>query len=456
MREQVRSTEAQKAPGADPAAVVRRAPLRAAPAPTTRGALRPGGVVAGTGDVLAVARAARLPASAADPSVGRARRSDVIRRELDPALRDGLIHQRGAARGIDARSATRDVDRSAGARPAAPQADPGAEEAERIEAERKAAEKQQLRARFDEPENVATRQRRAEEERLRQAAAEASAQAQAAGRAEWEATVAEQRAGLARVTERRETLILEGLDDALLLNHPELHRAVADVKRASASFDVAGAERAVATAERCFAEVSALVEQFDDLQTRFVRLETLGIGAKKRKAADSVRTALSERTTKPWKEFGAGLTDVAATVTSLEGTRQRREEHEGAAAERKLVEQAEHEFARNPKKETLQAQLDKQLIGRGEVTRTYRSSDDTGPGEFSVEVTIKRLSSIVIHAHCHADGTPKPGGATHWKYFTERKIRGRSHPLTTKLIGELVDKNAAKRHRDKNPALKGT
>ena len=68
-------------------------------------------------------------------------------------------------------------------------------------------------------------------------------------------------------------------------------------------------------------------------------------------------------------------------------------------------------------------------------------------------MTVLPLREIVIHAHCVPDGTPKPGNGTHWKYLSERTQPGKSHDLTDDLITSLVDKVAAKKHRDGNRAI---
>ncbi len=400
---------------------------------------------------------ARLPGPLADaPSPGRIQRSAVIRRELDPNLRDALIHQRGAARGIDARSATRDVDRSAGLRPVQPAPDPGAEAATQEAARQRDAERAAREARFNDPTNVATRAERAQADEQREAAALAAAQAQMQEKQDWEQIVTKQFADRQAILDRRETLVLSGLDDALILRFPELRAADAEVLRATSALDIDAATNAIDTAEKCFSQVAALVEKVDDLAGRFAVVRKEGIGTKHQRNAEKVRVGLAKRTELPWAEFAETLPEVETLVVALEKTLTRREQQAGDRAERQLEQRAVTEFAAAPNKDTLKAQLDAGLIGRGEVMRTYRSNDDRLKGEFSVEVAVRRLNTIVIHAHCRPDGTPKSGNAAHWKYFTERKVRGKTHPLTTQLVAELIDTAAAKKHRDANRSLRDT
>lgn len=450
-----------------------RPPKSAAVEPEAVRALEAAPVVrrhdAGTAPALSVAALIERSASptvsfpaAGDTRIRRSQTSpgmqsaDVIRRDLDPGLREALIRQRGQARGIDQRNATRDVDRSADHTPK----DTAARDAKTAEqqqlAEQREVAKREREGRFNDPVNVAKREEREREAAERKAAEMQRAQEAGAARDEWNAKATAQMVERDKIIQRREKLVLEGLDEALMLNFPELHDAVAKIMPLANALAIDEAQAAVGKAETLFASVSDLVERIEALRQRFRDVEKAGISNKKARTAQTVKEGLAARTVKPWQEFSQGLPTIEVSVQALEATQQRREEQAGAANEVQLAKQAEQEFTADPKKETLEKQLDASLIGRGEVTRTYRSSYDTLPGEFSVEVTVKRLKSIVIHAHCNPDGTPKGGNGTHWKYFTERKLPGKSHAMSTKLITALVDKTQAKKHRDSNPALKDT
>jgi len=99
--------------------------------------------------------------------------------------------------------------------------------------------------------------------------------------------------------------------------------------------------------------------------------------------------------------------------------------------------------------------LSKAEIWQGAITETYKSSYDSGLGEFSAEVRIGGLKDIVIHAHCAADGRPKPGNAVHWKELRYKHLTGPtySHPVPDSLRPHLLDATRMKSNRDANSKI---
>ncbi len=379
----------------------------------------------------------------------RQQSGNVLRRELDDDLRAGLTRQRGASRGIDERSAARDVDRSAGHRPApSVPVDPAEAAAKQEATARSAAERLEREARFDDPANVATRAKREEADR----GEEARGQEKLASKAGWEATASKQIADRRAVMERRDGLLLEGLDDALMLNFPELREADARLARAVDALDIAGAQAAIAEVEQLFHQLGDLLDKVAEVEGEFTAIGE--VGQKKQKTKKTIEENLQQKSVKPWKEFRDNILPlVVEGVGSLAETKKRREAQAGDRDAAERAKQTAADFIAHPTAAKLQEQLTAALIRRGEVTRSYKSSWDSLPGEFSVEVTVMPLREIVIHAHCEPDGTPKPGNGTHWKYFSERTQAGKSHHLTDELIDGLVDKVAAKKHRDGNKAI---
>jgi hypothetical protein len=92
---------------------------------------------------------------------------------------------------------------------------------------------------------------------------------------------------------------------------------------------------------------------------------------------------------------------------------------------------------------TLENLLATGMIARGQFNKKYRTSWDT-QGGFSVEYTIKGINNIVIHAHCSAGGTPKPGNGSHWKYKTQKFSPGASHEISDPLREQLIDVTEAR------------
>ena len=94
-------------------------------------------------------------------------------------------------------------------------------------------------------------------------------------------------------------------------------------------------------------------------------------------------------------------------------------------------------------------------IWQGAITETYKSSYDAGLGEFSAEVRIGGLKDIVIHAHCAADGRPKPGNAVHWKELRYKHLTGPtySHPVPDSVRPYLLDATKMKGNRDANSKI---
>jgi hypothetical protein len=99
--------------------------------------------------------------------------------------------------------------------------------------------------------------------------------------------------------------------------------------------------------------------------------------------------------------------------------------------------------------------LSKAEIWQGAITETYKSSYDSGLGEFSAEVRIGGLKDIVIHAHCAPDGRAKPGNAVHWKELRYKHLTGPtySHPVPDSLRPHLLDATKMKGNRDKNSKI---
>ena len=97
----------------------------------------------------------------------------------------------------------------------------------------------------------------------------------------------------------------------------------------------------------------------------------------------------------------------------------------------------------------------KSEIYQGAITETYKSSYDGALGEFSAEVLIGGLKDIVIHAHCAADGRPKPGNAVHWKELRFKHLTGPqySHPVPDSLRPHLLDATRMKNNRDANSKI---
>jgi hypothetical protein len=94
-------------------------------------------------------------------------------------------------------------------------------------------------------------------------------------------------------------------------------------------------------------------------------------------------------------------------------------------------------------------------IHQGTITETYKSSYDSGLGEFSAEVLIGGLKDIVIHAHCAPDGRAKPGNAVHWKELRYKHLTGPqySHPVPDSLRPHLLDATRMKNNRDANSKI---
>jgi hypothetical protein len=77
----------------------------------------------------------------------------------------------------------------------------------------------------------------------------------------------------------------------------------------------------------------------------------------------------------------------------------------------------------------------------GAIKRCYLASDDSlAAQEFSVEISvdIDGRRGVVVHAHCQADGTPKPGNACHFKLANNKREGGNTCMLNATLRGELL------------------
>jgi hypothetical protein len=98
------------------------------------------------------------------------------------------------------------------------------------------------------------------------------------------------------------------------------------------------------------------------------------------------------------------------------------------------VAQAEFQGTDAQKLQALEDLYDNRLIRRGMFNKKYPTTWDGTTG-YSVEYSVAGYNSIVIHAHCQANGTPRK---VHWKYRGHKYEQGSSHELSPRMAKALV------------------
>jgi hypothetical protein len=87
-------------------------------------------------------------------------------------------------------------------------------------------------------------------------------------------------------------------------------------------------------------------------------------------------------------------------------------------------------------------------IRAGEINKAYRTNWDNGAYDFSIEVTVQGVRTIVIHAHCsRATATSAVTiKKAHWKLKDEKFAPGSSHPISAAVEQAMLDSDRINRH----------
>lgn len=216
------------------------------------------------------------------------------------------------------------------------------------------------------------------------------------------------------------------LSTLVTYNMPALRTAKTDVEHIIATKNWLDPGDAVDRLKAEYNVVRPLHLQVEGVKNRIAYLKTnVADGAKP--AIETAETTVGTATTKTQPELEKLLKDLDATLLP----------HQQVVAADKFQTSAGDDPAINDALEDL---LDHHVIRRGIFNKKYRTSWDTKDG-YSVEYTVVGLQNIVIHAHCHSNGSPKIGtsNAVHWKLKTQKFSPGASHPISDKLARALVD-----------------
>lgn len=176
---------------------------------------------------------------------------------------------------------------------------------------------------------------------------------------------------------------------------------------------------------------------------------------------DQKRGLTSEHLREGLKNIEARIAMYNATFRNAREAEERAERDRLARIEATRIRKAAEKAATNrlltasDKSAVLLDLNSRSEIYQGAITETYKSSYDSGVGEFSAEVLIGGLKDIVIHAHCAPDGRPKPGNAVHWKELRYKHLTGPqySHPVPDTLRPLLLDATKMKNNRDANSKI---